>query len=203
MGSTDSALSMLREMEELGLEPNLFTFNTLLHGFYQQHGFAEGEKIWSMMQARSNVSPGVVSYMLKMMAVIGDGGVTEAVKVVDEMRANGVEPDVRFFSLLIESFCKDGKVEEAKYWYHEMVRCGCVAGPATYGALVPFLCKKGDFDLAFKLCKDAIGGRSLLIGEGVLKRVVEALVAEGRVGEAEKLVGLARKKNLKIDLTTP
>ncbi|KAJ1396600.1 Tetratricopeptide-like helical domain superfamily [Sesbania bispinosa] len=201
MGSIDSALKMIREMEELGHRPNVITFNTLLGAFYEKRGYAEGEKIWALMRAQEDVRPDVASYKIRMSGLIRDGRVTEAVKVVDEMIVNGVKPDVRCFNVLIKGFCSDGRMEEAKYWYDELVRSKCVADRTTYDTFVPFLIEKGDFDMALKLCEAAMAmGGKLLIDVQVLKQVVEGLIGQGMIGEATKLVGLAKEKNLEIEL---
>ncbi|XP_061370102.1 small ribosomal subunit protein mS79 (rPPR3b)-like [Gastrolobium bilobum] len=201
MGSTDLALGMLREMEELGMEPNLITFNTLLGAFYEKRGYEEGEKIWALMQTRDGVDPDVVSYKMRLKGMILGGRVMEAVELVDEMRLKGVQPDVHCFNVLIKGFCSDGKLEEAKHWYDELVKCVGTANRTTYGTLVPFLSEKGDFDMAFQLCKVALATNGRLLSDvGVLKGVVEGLFSEGMIGEAKTLVDLARKKKLEIDL---
>ncbi|XP_021719450.1 pentatricopeptide repeat-containing protein At3g13160, mitochondrial-like [Chenopodium quinoa] len=46
MGSLDSALSLLDEMEKEGLRPNLITFNILLDAFYRKLRFLDGDKLW-------------------------------------------------------------------------------------------------------------------------------------------------------------
>lgn len=202
IGSTDSAISMLSEMEELGLKPDWITFNTLIGGFYKQHGYDEAERIWALLRAQNNFVPTVGNYLLRLGRMVHDGRVAEAVKVVDEMmREDGVEPDVRCFNVLVKGFCGDGKVEEAKHWYEELVRCGCVANRATYETLVPFLLEKGDFNMAFELCKAAVTVTGKLpIDAGTLKRAVEEFVAEGMTKEVTELVVLAKKRKMKIEL---
>jgi pentatricopeptide repeat protein len=57
MGSFDSAVLLLDEMENKGLEPNLFTFNTLLNGLYGKGRVSDGEKIWELMLKKNVVRP--------------------------------------------------------------------------------------------------------------------------------------------------
>lgn len=201
LGSTDSALSMFREMEELGLKPDIISFNTILGAFYEKHGYDEGEKIWAQLQARDELCPDVLSYRYRLSGMIMDGRISEAVKLVDEMILKGVKPDVHCFNVLIKGFCTDGNLEEAKYWYDELAR-NCTVDRNTYETLVPFVFEKGDFEMALTLCKKAISGTKLLIDVEVLKRVVEGFVAEGMVGEAKKLVHFAKKNKLELHLPT-
>ena len=199
MGELDSAIGLLDEMGELGVEPNVITFNTLLGAFYEKRGFDEGEKIWTMMKTR-NVDADVVSYRLRMSGMVGDGRIRDAVELFGVMRVNGVEPDVHCFNVMIKGFCSDGNMEEAKYWYNELVRCECAPDRTTYVTLVPVLAEKGDFDLAFRLCTAALSGGRLLIDVEALRRVVEGFVANGMIEEASELVGLAGEKKLEVDL---
>ncbi|XP_015943343.1 pentatricopeptide repeat-containing protein At1g55890, mitochondrial [Arachis duranensis] len=197
MDSLDSAVGVLDEMGELDLEPNLITFNTLLGQFYEKRGLDEGEKIWTMMKTR-NVEPDAVSYRLRMGGMVGDGKLKDAVELFHVMKLSGVNPDVHCFNVLVKGFVGDDNVEEAKVWYDELVKSECEPVRSTYVTLAPFFTEKGEFDLAFQLCKDAMKGSRLAIDAEALKQVVEGFVAKGMIEEAIELVNLAGKKKLEV-----
>jgi pentatricopeptide repeat protein len=45
----------------------------------------------------------------------------DAVKLFDEMRSKGINLDVTSYSALIKRFCNAGKLEEAEWWYQNMI----------------------------------------------------------------------------------
>ncbi|KAF8414052.1 hypothetical protein HHK36_002051 [Tetracentron sinense] len=188
MGSLDSALSMLDEMEKKGVSPNLITFNTLLNGFYGGDRFSDGERIWGRMK-KSNFVPDIRSFNAKLQGLVLGGKMAEAVKLVEELGTWGLKPDIFSFNALIKGFCHNGNLEKAKMIYSELAQNDCVSNRSTFQTLVPCLCKNGDFELALKLCKESISSRSF-VDVALLQVVVDGLVKGSKVVEAKKLVEL-------------
>ncbi|KAK9267574.1 hypothetical protein L1049_010002 [Liquidambar formosana] len=198
MGSLDSALSWVDEMERNGLDANLITYNTLLDAFYRNNRFLDGEKIWAMMETK-NVVPDIRSYNAKFRGLVFERRTSEAVELIEELRTKGLKPDVLSFNALIKSFCNDGNIEEAKRWYKELMKCKCVPNWVTFTTLVPFLCEKGEFDMAFKICKK-IMKRHYPVKKEILQLVVDGLVKESKLEEATELVELGRSNSFRYKL---
>ncbi|XP_062162284.1 small ribosomal subunit protein mS78 (rPPR3a)-like [Alnus glutinosa] len=192
MGSLDTALLMLDELEKNGLEPDSVTFNTLLNGFYNNGRFLDGEKIWCMMESK-NVIPGIRSYNSRLRGMVHDNRISEAVNLFDEMRSKGIKPDVISYNALIKGFCNDGKLEEAKWWYRELRENECSPDWVTFVALIPLLCEEGDFDMALELCAEVINQR-FTIDTVLVQRVVDGLVKEAKIEKAKELVELGKSK---------
>lgn len=185
MGSLDSAFSVIEEMEKNGLEPDLVTFNTLLEAFYSSGMFSDAEKVWKMMREK-NVVPNSRSYNPKLRALVASDRISEGVGLIEEMRRGGVAPDSFSYNSLIKGFCDGGNMQEAKRWFGEMEKNGCKPDRVTYVFLGYLACRMGDFDYAFELCKEAINGK-LVIHKTMAQRVVDGLVKESRMKEAEEL----------------
>ncbi|KAA8515439.1 hypothetical protein F0562_018950 [Nyssa sinensis] len=193
MGSLDSAREVLDEMEKNSFEPDLITFNTLLEAFYRNKSFSDAEKVWALMESK-NVVPNTRSYNPKLRALISDNRISEAVELIEEMGRKGVKPDIFSFNALIKGFRDDGNLEEAKRWFGEIVRNDCCPDRSTVKMLLPFVCEKGDFDFAFELCKEVIT-RRFIIGTATMQLVVDGLVKESKMEDAEKLVELGKSNN--------
>lgn len=190
MGSFDSAVSMLDEMEKKGVEPDLITFNTLFDGLYGKGRFSDGEKIWDQMKNK-NVVPDVRSYNSKLLGLALEKRTKEAVELVEEMKSKEVQPDVFTFNGVIKGYVNEGNLEEAKRWYKEIKKSELGPNRKTLEMLLPFVCEKGDVDLAFVLCKE-IFNRKFLVDASVLQVAVDRLVKELKMEEAEKLVQLGK-----------
>ncbi|KAF5728987.1 pentatricopeptide repeat-containing protein [Tripterygium wilfordii] len=190
MGSLESGISMVQEMEKKGIKPDLITFNTLLYGSYGSGRFEEGERIWALLKEK-NLVPDVRSYNARLVGLALEKRVKEAVEVFEEMRTKDVEPDVFSFNALIKGFAAVENLEEAKRWYGEIEKNDCKQNKESFAILVPFLCDNGDFDFAFKVCKD-IFHRKKVVGETLLQNVVDGLVKESKIEEAEKIALLGK-----------
>ncbi|OMP04344.1 hypothetical protein CCACVL1_02167 [Corchorus capsularis] len=172
MGSLDSSISMLDEMEKNGVNPDVITFNTILYGFSKDGRVVDGEKIWSQM-VQKNVEPDTISYNAKLMGLVTEKKMEEAVRLVEEMRSRGLKPDVFTFNYMIKGYVKEGNLEEVKEWYSQIAKNGCAPDKLTYTILVPFLCEKGDLKSAVEVCKEIFGWKGT-ISVALLQRVVDS-----------------------------
>ncbi|CAI9783876.1 unnamed protein product [Fraxinus pennsylvanica] len=69
LGSLDTAVSMMDELDKNGIHPTTATFNTLLYAFYKSGRFDEAEKIWGLME-KKNVSADARSYNAKLHGLV-------------------------------------------------------------------------------------------------------------------------------------
>ncbi|KAE7995503.1 hypothetical protein FH972_000287 [Carpinus fangiana] len=190
MGSFDLAISMLDEMEKKGMEPDLITFKTLLHGLYGKCQFSDGEKIWDRMK-KKNVVLGDRSYNAKLLGLALEKKTKEAVELVEEMKSKGVKPNLFSFNAVIKGFVNEGNLEEAKLWYNKIGQSSLAPDRMIFNMLIPFFCEKGEVDLAFNLCKEILK-RKFVVDVSLLQLVVDGLVKESKMEEANKLVELGK-----------
>ncbi|KAJ8761610.1 hypothetical protein K2173_004386 [Erythroxylum novogranatense] len=190
MGSLDSGLLLLNEMEKKGVEPDLYTFNFLLKGFYGNGQFENGESIWARMLGK-NLLPDIRSYNAKLDGLALEKRTKDAVELLEQMKRKGIKPDLYSFNALIKGFVSEDMLDEAKHWYREMWNNDCKPKKSTFATFIPFVCEKGNFNFAFELSKDAFR-RKRLVDERVLQRVVDGLIKETMVREAEELVQLGK-----------
>lgn len=196
MGSFDSAMSMLEEMEKKGVNPDLITFNTLLDGLYVNGSFLEGDKIWNQME-KKNVTPDIRSYNARLAGLAGEKKMKEAVELIEKMRNEGVKPDLFSINALIKGFVDEKNLDEAKKWYSEIANTDYNPNDTTFKMLIPFLCEKGDLMTAFKVCKEIFKSGSR-VDASLLQLVVDKLTKESMIKEAKKIVRLGSRYDLKL-----
>lgn len=193
MGSLDSAVSMVEEMEKSGVEPDVITFNTVLDALYGSNRFLDGEKIWAQMQEK-NVVPNIRSYNARLVGLVGEKRISKGVDLMEELETKGLKADVYSYNALIKGYCSEGDKEGARRWYVDLGKSGCVPDRATFVALVPFACEKADFDWAFELCNDMFNHKCRFQA-ALLQPVVDGLVKESKIEEAVKLVEMGKSNN--------
>ncbi|KAH8512300.1 hypothetical protein H0E87_009508 [Populus deltoides] len=202
MGSLDSAVSLLDEIEKKGLNPDLITFNTLLNGLYANGRFDSGEGIWQRMKEK-NVKPDGRSYNEKLLGLALEKRMKDATKVVEEMKSEGIEFDIFSYNALIRGFVNEGDLEEAKGCYGEIRKSDIKPDKLTFKTLIPFVVEKGDVAFAFDLCKDALSSK-LAVKEALIQPVLDALAKESKINEAKELVELSKaRRSDSLKLTLP
>ncbi|KAF2303595.1 hypothetical protein GH714_019806 [Hevea brasiliensis] len=188
MGSLDSGISLLIEIEMKGVQPDLITFNTLLNGFYANGRFVDGERLWSQM-VQKKICPDIWSYNAKLLGFALEKRTKDAVELVEEMKDKGIKPSTISFNALIKGFVKEKNLEEAKRWYCEIGNSDCKPDKFTFATLIPFVCEKDDLGFAFELSKVIIS-RKLFVDKALLQRVVDGLLKESKIQEAKELAQL-------------
>lgn len=193
MGSPDSAVALMDEMERNHVKPNVVTFNTLLDAF-KKINRVEAERLWGLME-KKNVMPNVGSYNSRLHGLVFDGRILDAVLLIEEMSKKGVKPNIFGYNGVLKGFVDAGNINEAKAWYKKMAANEHRLRPnwATYSMLIPFACDKDDFDYAFKLCTDAIRKKQT-VDIFTVQRVIDGLVERSKNDEAEKLLNMANFK---------
>lgn len=196
MGSFDSAVDVIGEMEKKGVNPDVVTFNTLLDGLYVNGRFSDGDKIWNLM-LKKNICPDVRSYNAKLEGLVGQEKIKEAVELFEKMKNEGVKVDVFSINALIRGFVSGKKIDEAKKWYGEIANIKDNPNNQTFKLLIPFLCENGDLDSAYRVCKD-IFKCGKFVEPSIPQLVVDKLMEKNRILEAKKLVKLGNSFKLRL-----
>ncbi|XP_021771753.1 pentatricopeptide repeat-containing protein At2g17140-like [Chenopodium quinoa] len=123
-----------------------------------------------------------ISTLIRGMLTLGQQ--KEAQEMLTEMLRNNITPDIQTYSMLIDMYCKDGKVGEARDIFVHMTERGFVPDIITYSALLDGYCLRGEMDEAEKLmdlmvengCKpDVVTYSSLINGYCKSKKIDKAL----------------------------
>lgn len=192
--SLDTALELLNEMEKKGLKPNLVTFNNIFNGFYNGGRFLEGERIWGVME-KKEIAPDIRSYNARLRGLILAGMSSEACSLFEELKTKETKPDTFTYNAMIKGYCGEGKLDDARKVYNELLEDGtCVENRCTYEMLIPALCEKGEVLFALKLCTKSISSNCYVSVE-LVQLVIDGLVKQGKVDDAEKLLELAKSKS--------
>ncbi|KAK4758992.1 hypothetical protein SAY87_020293 [Trapa incisa] len=190
MGSLESAVSMLDEMEKKGILTDLSAFNTILYGFYGKGRLDDGQDIWKRME-KNGVIPNITSYSTKLLGLVSFKKLDEAAETVNEMRRKEIKPDIFCFNYLIKGYFDDGDLEGAKFWYGEIEKSEFGPNTTTFSLLIPFACDKGDLEFAMRLFEGVLV-TSCRIDNAILQNVLDNLIKESKDDEAKKLVELAK-----------
>jgi pentatricopeptide repeat protein len=125
--------------------------------------------------------------------LISKGSTEDAVALIERMQKDGPKPDTMSYNELIRGYCKEGRLDEVKKVYDDLVKNECATNRGTFHTLVPHSLEAGDLDLALKCCHEILS-RKCKVQSSLLGSVVTALVAASRVEEAKRIVELGKHK---------
>ncbi|KAL1817379.1 hypothetical protein ACET3Z_019953 [Daucus carota] len=119
------------EMIEVGIEPNVVTYNVVLNGMCRRRSLHPEERFERTVQ--------------------------DARRVFEEMRDRGVEPDVTSYSILLHVYSRAHKPDLSLDMLKEMRREGICPSVASYTSVVKCLCSCGRVKEAEELGEEMAG----------------------------------------------
>lgn len=175
-GKISEANKLLRTMIANGCFPNNYTCNSLLESLWKEGKVLEAEELLNKMK-EGGYALDTVTYNIVLDGLCKSGKVDKAVETMHEMRnqenaapgdvddtyvglvnddnnRNGCTPDLITYSTIINALCKDGKFDEAKKKFVEMIGRNLYPDSIIYDIFVCNLCKMGKVSSAFRVLKD-------------------------------------------------
>lgn len=105
-----------------------------------------------------------------------------------------VKPNVVTYQHLINGFCKESNLEEAKKLFADMDhRKGCVPDSYCYFVIIYYLCKGGEFEDALNFCKKSIE-KNWVPRFTTMKTLVKGLVDSSKMEEAKEIAEAVKDK---------
>lgn len=154
----EKAKEQLVEMvDEVGIKPDVVSYNILIDGYILMDDSAGALAVFNEMRERG-IAPTKISYTTLMKAFALSGQPKLADRVFDEMfRDPRVKVDLVAWNMLIEGYCKQGLVEEAKKVMQRMKDSGFYPNVSTYSSLangIALARKPGEALLLWKEIKE-------------------------------------------------
>ncbi|CAK9156717.1 unnamed protein product [Ilex paraguariensis] len=131
----EKAYEMLKDLEEAGVKPDSVTYNTLISYFSETGDFRTAHTLMRRM-VKDGLVPTVVTYGTLIHAYCLVGNLDEAMKIFTNMSsASRVSPNTVIYNNLIDSLCKNKKVEIALSLMDDMKTKGVKPNTNTYNAM--------------------------------------------------------------------
>ncbi|XP_022014373.1 pentatricopeptide repeat-containing protein At1g55890, mitochondrial [Helianthus annuus] len=144
----------------------------------------------------TSVLPDIRSYNAKLVGLVSEKKVDEAVELFGQLGSKNVKADVFGYNAIINGCCNNGDLEGAKKWYAKLVESDCAPNKATFATLIRFACKVSDFDWAVELFKQTFEHKGL-VDPNVMQLVIDGLVKESKTDEAKKLVEIGNSSKFR------
>lgn len=129
--SSEEAEGFFEEMREMGLKPDIVSYNCLIDVYCKNREMDKAFKVIDKMRDE-DISPDKITYT----CVIGGLGLVgqpdKAKDVLKEMKELGCYPDVAAYNAVIRNFCITKRLGDANGLMDEMMRNGLSPNATTY-----------------------------------------------------------------------
>lgn len=186
-GTTTAEDFLLRTKRELGIQPNVVSYNIVIKGWLAMKEVDNAYQVLDEMLNR-RVNPSTVTYNM-MIGFLSKNGSLEKAKALKEKmcRNGGVRPNAITYALLMEGMCREGKYGDAKKILFDMDYWGCKPKLANYGVLMSDRCRNGSYEEAKELVVE-MKKRKYKPDVVTYNILVNHLCKEGRMDEAYKVM---------------
>ncbi|KAJ1379581.1 Tetratricopeptide-like helical domain superfamily [Sesbania bispinosa] len=144
---------LLEQMVEDGCQPNVVTYNRLIHSYGSANYLKEALNVFNQMQ-EVGCDPDRVTYCTLIDIHAKAGFLDVAMSMYERMLDVGLTPDTFTYSVIINCLGKSGNLAAAHRLFCEMVDQGCVPNIVTYNIMIALQAKARNYQTALKLYRD-------------------------------------------------
>lgn len=192
------ALSIYREMREMGIPRSVVSLNILIKALCMNNRTIDAAlRIFREMPNRRFL-PDSYTYGTLINGLCRLGKMNEAKELFHEMRQKCLTPSVVTYTCLMHGMCRSNNVDEAMKLLEEMKRVGIEPNVFTYSSVMDGLCKGGQSFKAKELL-DTMVKKHLLPNTVTYSTLIHGLCNEGMLSEAVELLDRMRLQGLKPD----
>ncbi|KAI9082520.1 hypothetical protein K1719_035389 [Acacia pycnantha] len=154
--STEEAEGFFKEMRAMGVNPDIVSYNCLIHVYCKGNEMEKAYKVVDEMRSK-DIVPDVITYT----SIIGGLGLIgqpdKARDVLKEMQEYGCYPDVAAYNAAIRNFCIAKRLRDAYGLMDEMVNKGLSPNATTYNLFFRIYYWSNDLQSSWNLYRRMIG----------------------------------------------
>ncbi|CAK7356550.1 unnamed protein product [Dovyalis caffra] len=191
-GVSDKAYLLMVEIEKSGVRPDVITYTTLISAFYKDNRAVIGNGLWNLMLLKGCL-PNLATFNVRIQYLVNIRRACHANDVMRLMQKIGIVPDEVSYNLVIKGFFQAGNPEMAKIVFFSLRDKGLKFNAKVYQTMVHYLCKGGEFDLAYTMCRDCMRNNWYL-NVDTIHTLLEGLKKNGQLNKAAVIMTLAQRR---------
>jgi len=185
------AINTFWKMKHSGCHPTTSTFNTLIKGYGIVGKPEESQRVFDMMGVEDSVRPNLTTYNILVKAWCDQRNLEEAWRIVGNMRASGVEPDIVTYNTIASAYANNDETWRAEELIVE-IQTRVRTSERTWGIIIGGYCREGRLEEAFRCVrqmKDAGVIPNVVIFNTLLKGFLDAndMAAVNNVSSGQKI----------------
>ncbi|GAA0164316.1 hypothetical protein LIER_19982 [Lithospermum erythrorhizon] len=151
----DKAYMLMVEAEKSGLCPDVVTYTILISAFYKARRWEFANGLWNLMVLKG-CPPNLATFNVRIQFLANIGRAWEANELLALMHTAKVIPDEITYNLVIKAFFLARRPDMVERVCSDFYRRGYKPNEKIYQTIIHYLCKSGDYDLAFTKCQESM-----------------------------------------------
>ncbi|KAL3636168.1 hypothetical protein CASFOL_020715 [Castilleja foliolosa] len=125
------------------------------------------------------------------------GNLDSAFELIEEMKENGVEPNLVTYTVVMKGLCKQHKLKESVSILKDMVAKGLYPDQTSYNALIQCSCKARDFNQAMQLYDEMVK-LNVKPNTATHNILINGLCVYGELSDAERVFCFLQEENIEL-----
>jgi len=183
-GMFEHAQKVFDEMPERNCKRTVLSFNSLLNACVNSKKFDLVEGIFKELSGKLSIEPDIASYNTVIKGLCGNGSLTEAVALIDEIESKGLKPDNFTYNVLLHESYSKGHFEKGEEIWGRMVEKSVPRDIRSYNAKLlgsALVMKSEEMVTLF----DELKGNGIKPDVFTFTAMVRGFAGEGKVDEAK------------------
>uniref|UniRef100_A0A2N9GUD4 H(+)-exporting diphosphatase n=1 Tax=Fagus sylvatica TaxID=28930 RepID=A0A2N9GUD4_FAGSY len=199
-------ITLIREIESLGISPDVYTLTVLINCFCHLNRVDFGFSVLARI-LKLGYQPNCITLntIVKGLCLQGEPWwsceTAAAIELLRKLEEEKVEFNVVLYNTIIDSLCKDRSVTEALNFLFEMMSKGIQPNVITYTCLIQGLCNFGQWKEATSLFKE-MEQRKIMPNVHTFNILVDTLCKEGMLTEAKEVFEVMIQKGIEPNVVT-
>lgn len=145
---------LFRQMVNDGIEPDIFSLNSMIKGYVISLHINDGLRIFHQMGVVYKCLPNSFSYDYLIHGLCAQGRTDNARELCDKMKEEGFVPSGKSYNSLVNALALGGEVDKAVNYLWEMIENRRSADFITYRTILDEICRRGKDGEARRLLKE-------------------------------------------------
>lgn len=150
----DTTRCLFKQMVNSGIEPDLFSLNSMIKGYVLSLHVNDALRIFHQMGVVYACQPNSFTYDYLIHGLCAQGRTKNAIELCDEMKTKGFTPSSKSYNSLVNGLALGGEVEEAVKYLWEMTEKQRSADFITYRTVLDEICRQRRVQEAMRLLQE-------------------------------------------------
>lgn len=187
-GEMVRAAGIFRDMCELGVDPDLVTYSTLIKGHCVHGEVEEALRLFALMRQRKIGTPDAVLFNMMLDGCVRQGMRTLAEHVLHDMESSGVAPSNLTLSLLVKLYSRSGELDTASELLETLPwKYGFDVSVSIYACLIATCVSDGQLDKALGVF-EVMQKAKCAADTKTYQALINGCLKEGNLEQAVRLI---------------